>query len=313
MKRDNLGRLDLNDSKILNDFIIGIKEKIWLERDNKKYLFKCGASNYEIYAELISSELAHQCGFPTAEYDIATVNGKTGVVTPSFLNMGDIIISGEKYLKDADEIALQNNFPYHFKENSIKNIYEAVLMIDGKTDNVNKILFDLLQLWCFDIVILESDRNKTNWSIIRNREGNARLAPIYDCSTMARMNTDIVSVVGNLRSENQIYNIIDSIQYSLKINDEKDCNFYRDLEYLCQRFPNEISLILESIKKINVDKAIEKVEDKINEGMEEKVFLIPHVIKIWLSKAIGIRKNEMIAVYNRVMNKPITNLSSFKI
>ena len=313
MKRDEYGRIILDDWDILNDYIIGRKEKIWLEKDKKKYLFKCGASNYEILAEMIASELAKQCGFPTAEYDFATINNKTGVVTPSFLKMGDIIISGEKYLKDADEIAIQNNFPYNFKDNSVKNIYESILMLDGKTDNIDAILTEILQLWCFDLVIMESDRNKTNWSIIRNGTGNARLAPIYDCSTMSRMNTDIDGLVKNLRSPNQIYNIIDSIQYSLLIHDNTDCNFYRDFEYLCKSFPDKITTIIEKIKKINVDEAIETIEQRINEGKENKVFQVPNSVRWWLSTTIDLRRKDMINIYNKVMDIVPKNLNSFKI
>jgi hypothetical protein len=127
MKRDSFGRIILDDYEELNHNIIGRKEKVWLKKDDNKYLFKCGASNYEIYAELIAEQLALQCGFETASYDIATYQGKTGVVTPSFLKFGDIIISGDKYLANARDIAMQNNIKLDLTYNTIENIILYVL------------------------------------------------------------------------------------------------------------------------------------------------------------------------------------------
>ena len=67
--RDSQGRLILNEYKKIDDYIIGRRKKIWLIKDDKKYLFKTGGTNCEIYAELICCELARQCGFPCVFYD----------------------------------------------------------------------------------------------------------------------------------------------------------------------------------------------------------------------------------------------------
>ena len=292
MKRDTIGRIILDNYKTIDNYTIGRKEKTWIMIDNKKYLFKTGASNYEIYAELISSELARQCGFRTATYDLAILNGKTGVLTPSFLEFGDTIISGRKYLEYAKEVALENNMYMDFKENSIENILNAVAILDGKNsliDSINIILNQLLEIWFFDITIMESDRNNTNWSLIKNLDGNIQMAPIYDCSTMARMNTNIDSLVKNLRFNDQLYNITDSIQYSLKIQNV-DSNYYKDVEYLTMYFYEQTKAIIESLSKIDVNKAIFDIEKRINEHTsDDKKFEIPYSVKIWLEKSIGLR------------------------
>lgn len=59
MKRDKFGRVLLDDFEVLNYNIMGRKEKVWLCKNDKKYLFKTGSSFYEIYAEIIAAELAH--------------------------------------------------------------------------------------------------------------------------------------------------------------------------------------------------------------------------------------------------------------
>ena len=71
MKRDNEGRIILDDLKIVNNYVEGRKPKIWLSDGKNLYLFKTHAINYENYAELIASELAKQCGLNTASYDLA--------------------------------------------------------------------------------------------------------------------------------------------------------------------------------------------------------------------------------------------------
>ena len=112
--KDELGRIVLDNYLPLNHYTTGRKEKIWLINDGQKYLFKTGATNYEILAELIAEKLAKQCGFPTAEYRFAIYKGKTGVVTPSFLKKGEIIITGDEYITHAKEIAKQNNINLDF-------------------------------------------------------------------------------------------------------------------------------------------------------------------------------------------------------
>lgn len=297
MKRDSFGRVLLDDFKVIDNNIIGRKEKTWLLKDGKKYLFKCGASNYEIYAELIASELAKQCGFETAEYDLAVHNGKTGVVTPSFLKFGDIIISGDKYLSNAQDIAIQNNINLRFENNSIENIMNAVAFQDPNSD-ISELMLALMKIFCFDIAILECDRNKTNWSIIRDKNGEIRMAPIYDCSTMARMNTDIESLVNSLKSPGQIYNITDEIQFDLKITNDSNENFFDEFSKLCDMFLEHVQIVMEGIEKIDTDLAIESVEQKINTDLKQDKFEIPYVVKIWLRKSIMSRKQDLINIYN---------------
>ena len=123
--KDELGRIVLDNYLPLNHYTTGRKEKMWLIKDGQKYLFKTGATNYEILAELIAEKLAKQCGFPTAEYRFAIYKGKTGVVTPSFLKKGEIIITGDEYITHAKEIAKQNNINLDFKGNTVENILNA--------------------------------------------------------------------------------------------------------------------------------------------------------------------------------------------
>ena len=98
MKRDNEGRIILDNFKKIDDYVEGRKRKQWListeEGNETKYLFKYDSINYELYSELIASELAKQIGLEAANYDLATLNGINGLLTQSFLRQGDILVSG---------------------------------------------------------------------------------------------------------------------------------------------------------------------------------------------------------------------------
>ena len=304
MLRDDKGRLLLDEYQKLDDYIIGRKKKIWLLNDKKKYLFKTGGSNYEIYAELISCELARQCGFPSAFYDLAILDGDTGVLTPSFLKKGDIIISGDQYLNNARVISLQNNLNMSFRENSIENILNAVAIQEGHLDDVPEvILFRLLELWCFDLAIMESDRNNTNWSLIRNINGNISLAPIYDCSTMCMMNNNIESILSGLSyfmCDNKLYNLIDSIKYSLKVSNNSSDNFYENFESICKSFPNEVEEIMYCLERIDVLSAIDNINSRINVNNS---FEFPLSVGFWLNKAISARLKTMRAILENTKSK----------
>lgn len=169
MKRDNEGRIILDNFKKIDDYVEGRKRKQWListeEGNETKYLFKYDSINYELYSELIASELAKQIGLEAANYDLATLNGINGLLTQSFLRQGDILVSGREVLADGAKIAKVNNLGTTIGLNSLDSIVTSLSLRYNFT-NINEIITDLLKMWCLDLLILESDRNETNWSII---------------------------------------------------------------------------------------------------------------------------------------------------
>ena len=302
IKRDEKGRYILDSFEATNNYIIGRKEKKWLRYKNHEYLFKSETINYEMYAELIASELASQCSLPVAKYDLAIYNGKIGVVTPSFLRHGEIINSGRQYLEDAKEIAIQNNLDISFSINSIDNILMALSI----KENLNSIDFEvmlmrLIELWCFDLAILESDRNSTNWGIIKSYAG-IKLSPIYDCSNMAKLNTNINDSINNLYFSSQLAALVDSIGYSLKYDNDINGNFYIDFEKVCESYTDVVEDILYRLERMDIDKAIKDIEDRTNSEMENPTFEVPSIVGIWLNKLIKDRLTTMRYIFDKVKN-----------
>lgn len=298
--RNNKGQIILDDYKQLdNAFTRGRKQKIWLEKNGVKYLFKYGASNYEIWAELLTTVLAKQCDFEVAEYELATYKGNVGVVTKDFKKEGELIISGDRFIKSIQEILEENNINHDIKGNSIENIMFAI-----GTYNLQQPTPDLFQqilnIWAFDGLVLESDRNSTNWSVLK-QNNSLRFAPIYDCSTMAMLNNDISYYISSARLESDFLKITDQVQCALKLYNSSEGNFLKDFDLLCQKYPEQSEEIIEAIKKIDVQLAIDSIERKINcNGADEH---LDWKVQYWITKVIELRRRDMISIFTKY-NKP---------
>lgn len=296
--RNKNGCLILDGCEELERLEKGRKEKCWLKFNNKEYLFKTGASGYEIWAELISSELAKQCNLNTADYDLAIYKGNYGVVTPSFLIDGDIILSGEDLYKYSQ--LLNPNMKF---DNSIENIINILRTCTSRDYDIERIRLQLTRIWLFDGLIYESDRNFSNWSIIINGN-NIRMAPIYDCSTMCMMNNNVNSIINNVRTEQEILNITDSIKYQLKRKStDDDDNFLHSFSVFCTEEPEIAKSFIDSLNNIDFDKVIEIIEKRID--IERKVE-IPWECKFWINKLLTLRIRDLKSMYEYASNKVLT-------
>ena len=294
--RNDKGQIVLdNYRELVNAFTRGRKQKIWLENNGIKYLFKYGASNNEIWAELLTTELAKQCGFDVAEYELATYKGYVGVVTKDFKRDGELIMSGDRFIESIEQILEENNIDHNLKENSVENIMFALATFN--LDERMGLLFQsILNIWAFDGLVLESDRNSTNWSILKHNS-DLRFAPIYDCSTMAMLNNDISYYISSARNEGDFLKITDQVQCSLKLYNNSNGNFLNDFDILCQKYPDQSRLIINAIQNIDVELAIDNIETKINSmGADEH---LDWSVRYWIKKVIELRKKDMISIYNK--------------
>lgn len=302
MKRDKNGCLILDELKVVNNFLEGRKPKLWLTDGENLFLFKMGAMNYENYAELIASEIAKQCGIETALYDLATYKGVIGVVTPNFLKKNDVIISGEEILNDGAKIAQRNNLNIKI-ENTLESIVTSLNLRYAFT-NIDEFINSLICMWCFDLLISESDRNRNNWSIISNSSG-IKLAPIYDCSTMAFLNNDISSYMTGAHSYSTLLNLLDSLKLGLHYrSDLKNSTILSEFAILCQENIEYVERIMRKIMEVDVRKAIISIEERHNinkQGTEE--FKIPNIVSFWVEKLVELRKKDMINIFYQEKEK----------
>lgn len=275
--------------KRTNKNIIGRKQKIWFEHEGKQYLFKYGASNYEIYAELIAEQIGLQCGIDMAHYNVATYNGEIGVLTPSFLSDNELIISVDKLKKAVGYIFFENTIVEDLRKNTVENILKAVYTY---FPDMSKDLFDeLIKRWIFYGLIMESDKNETNIAFLRGLH-NLRLAPDYDNSTMARLNENIDLFINNIKSENDIYNLTDNIKMSLKLKDSQTDNFIIEFDNFVSKNLDIAKKLMANFSNINIDEAIENCERENN-------IEIPWNVKYWVRKVITLRLRDMSAILKK--------------
>lgn len=301
MEKNEKGFIVLDGYEKLEHYTMGRKEKQWLEIDGKKYLFKSGASNYEIFSELISEEIGKQLGLEMAHYDIATLDGKIGVLTPNFLNGYDIIINGKKVLEMANFMMKENNLGEGKQlSNNVVDILNAIDLVTNKL-YIRNMFEELINMWIFDGLVMESDRNSTNWSLIQSKTG-FRLSPIYDTSTIAMLNNNIDDLLSDIRLSS-VYKYTDNIKNQLTFSsDDNSTEFLKSFANFCHDYDGQATRIIQIISKLNIEEAIQSVEQRIQQGALEPIE-IPYSVKYWLNKTIGARYMDMLNIYKYQQQK----------
>ena len=278
-----------NSYTILNDVLRGRKPKFKVIKDDKIYIYKYGAINGEIYAELIAEQIGLQIGIDMAHYEIATYQDTLGVLTPSFLKPGELIISSDNLKSNIQNIYNENNISFDLSNNTISNIVKAASLHDPRV-KVKSLSLALILRWVFYGLIMECDKNETNIAFIRGKN-TLRLTPDYDNSSMACLNKNISNILDSLRQGYSIYNITDDLKSNLKTCETDTGFFLQDFENFVKKHPLQAEYCMDKLKQVDVDLAIEIVEK--NNSIE-----IPWEIKYWVSKLINTRLLDMQTIYN---------------
>jgi hypothetical protein len=81
---------------------LGTKPKFWFQgKDSGNYLFKEGRlGTGDDWSEKVASELCDLLGLPHAVYDLAVWRGKRGVVCPTFVPEGGLLVPGNELLAE---------------------------------------------------------------------------------------------------------------------------------------------------------------------------------------------------------------------
>ena len=280
--------------------MVGKKLKYKIEIDGELYIIKQNAMNYEIYAELIAEKLGKQVGIEMAHYNICEFNNKIGLITPVFLNKEneELIISVKALLEHAKDLCIENNIKFDLRENTVENILKAASLFDKRV-NIKKLADELVRRWIFYGMIMESDKNDTNLSFIKDKQTSIRISPDYDNSTMARLNENIDELLNDLRRGTDIFSITDRTKTALKIKSNPSDEFMTNYRSFIEEFGIYYGRIIEEFISLDVDRAIAEVE--IENDIE-----IPHNVKFWLRKAINTRKDDMFNILNTKLENEIS-------
>ena len=285
--------IEIDSSYKKIDFILrGKKPKFKLIKDGSNYIYKYGAINYEIWSELIAEQLGLQVGINMAHYELAKYQNTYGVLTDYFYKDGEIIISSDNLKEAVEPIFIENNISANLKCNTIYSIIQACCMYEPSIDYKN-LTDDLLKRWAFYGLIMESDKNATNIAFIRDDSG-LRLSPDFDNSSMARMNENINDFLIAMRNGYDVYSLTDNIINNFNISSNDSAIFLETFKNSVTKYPQQFSNIMSYFEKLDIDKAINNVEN-INK------IEVPWEVGSWLSIAIGRRYADMKNIFDDVI------------
>ncbi len=148
-------------------------DEILFRYKGKKYYFKLVSNLDNFYNELIACRIAKQMNIPCCEYYPAEYNGFVGVASEYYED--DKVISMEEYLmkKFGNKIRTRNNIL------DLSNCFS----VDFDEETANRLIKELIDIFIFDAIIGNADRNSTNYKIVIDGS-NTHFAPLYDNENM---------------------------------------------------------------------------------------------------------------------------------
>ena len=182
---------------------LGTKEKLWIrlphqnERTAPQHLFKIGRPNTgENWAERVVAEIATTLDLPCAEYELASFEGRRGVLTKKFMPDSGFFLAGNtllsRILKDYDGNKRFGQIKY--TPTACLNVVRR-RVVDPPIQGDNSALQWFISYLVFDCFIGNTDRHHENWGIVAlglpNFDFSLRLAPTFDhASSLGRELTD---------------------------------------------------------------------------------------------------------------------------
>lgn len=193
-----------------------LQNKFWIIDPKTGYriaLFKSQqAFSDEAYAELLSEEVAKVLNIPVAHYDLATFNGKKGVLSYNFIKEYDDYYSGfdiildfydEKLIKDEELSKLYNidnqNDGVEDVVNKLNNLEDVWSILEDRYKNhprkeeiVPKIVDGLVDRLIFDILMINADRHADNWGELDSIGKGKDLSPAFDNARTLNMHNNVI-------------------------------------------------------------------------------------------------------------------------
>ena len=213
-------------TKVINEEIylpepVGKQPKYWICAYGKRYLFKISTFKkdntpaYNDVSECIAADIGNLIGIPVANYYLCENAGVKGVLSYDFL---DNELGKTKKEEFIDGVTLINLIDSGFKNTSLVNpqthqLYTADLIIQSVLKY--GLMQDVINMFVYDSLIANRDRNPSNYGIIINHEDNSvKFAPLYDnCASLGISMVEhrlrqCIDEFGNIINEEQLNLVI---------------------------------------------------------------------------------------------------------
>ena len=161
----------------LDELDIEIKKKMYFSTAiifsylGEDYYYKSNKSISNIYNELVAEKIANRLSIPCCEYYLGSYNESLGTISKMFskdnyFSMSDLLIGTYGITKN------KNNLE------DINNMFDEIFPKEV-SDKLKK---ELLDIFLFDALIGNCDRNTDNYGLII--KGSPRFAPLFDNENM---------------------------------------------------------------------------------------------------------------------------------
>ncbi|MCJ8272936.1 MAG: HipA domain-containing protein [Psychrosphaera sp.] len=173
---------------------LGTKEKFWFANmadEGHQWLFKFSRKNTgEHWSEKVAEQLCELLEIPHVKYELATCNGKSGIISKDIIPSGcDMMmgnqslytLSGGRYPKPDSHSLVR------IKEHTVNRVLDCLdsFEILPPTTHLNTTGLNAGDVFCgyllLDTLISNQDRHHENWAIINNDDKSIyTLSPTYD-------------------------------------------------------------------------------------------------------------------------------------
>ena len=186
----------------------GILEDVTNQLTVKRYIIKIGDKDYffkecsyqEAITELVVNEMLDYTRIRNIKYDLACIDGIYGVISKDFQKEGYRYYNGDEILEEYKQglrkqisetedkefgKVLEEEYEsmYYSTENVLELIWHALEYHFRDFENGDNLVLKTMRQLCIthmkDMLILNQDRNKTNW-VIEESEKDANLVPDFD-------------------------------------------------------------------------------------------------------------------------------------
>ena len=265
MERVN-GFLKLDGCRCKKSSYIG---QYYVYIDGEEYYFKPTKSCYN---EIVTYYILKFLGIDACSVDLATLNGRYGVISKSLRKEGVNLVSGNvilrSYLSNSlrfiEKMGFDNRYYRSLKLyylnalsrpfktiNSLDIIWQALEYRYKDEINISEVMDQFVVMHLFDIIVNNVDRHEWNWMIEESDEG-IRLAPLFDFDCCLKENYKVFEMGVNF----------DDLYYDGKIMDsarDRLANFLDVSSY------DYLYLFLNMFNKVvnNFDIILSEVEEKI--------------------------------------------------
>lgn len=273
------------------DKFFGLSLRLEFDYYGETYFYKCNEGGLLFpYSELVAEELAKDYGIPCVSYDLATLNGKNGVISKNYKKKNVNYISAEDILSNYFNKYHDGKCLNIDDYNNLDSIWTALDYrykdSKNKIDITYHLMKQIVDVFLFDIITCQNDRHTRNWEIME-QDDNINISPLYDNERVLICSEEDATI-------------------SMTINEIEDENLWETLKEFqhlsSNEFGNLIAKKLWIISEENLMSVFQRIEKKTNYPMpqEYKDFYLD-----------GYKKHKE-RIEEIVYNKPIKKESSRK-